>query len=50
MRVDLTSQLCFCFIRVFWKGLGIDRVVDLAINTIVLMGTDVVVGFFRLSL
>ena len=48
--VDLISQPCFYFIRVFVEGLGIGGAVGLAIGRIILIGTNVAIGFFKLSL
>ena len=46
--VDLTSQLHF-FIGAI-MGLGIGKMVDLAISKAILMGINIVVGFFKLFL
>ena len=50
MVVDPTGQSYFRFIRISAVGLEIDEVVGLAICGAILTGTNVVVGFFGLSL
>ena len=40
---------CFYFIGVSVKGLGIDRVMGLAIGKVVLIRTDIAIGFSILS-
>ena len=48
--VKLIGQLCFYFIGVSVEGLGINKVMGLAINRVVLIGTNIIIGFFGLSL
>ena len=48
--MNLTGEPRFHFIEVFVEGLGIDRVMGLAINRVVSMGIDIAVDFFGLSL
>ena len=46
--IDFAGQLYF-FVKAT-IGLGINKAVDLAINKVISIGTDVVIGFFRFSL
>ena len=48
--INLINQLNFYFIRIFIEDLGISRMVDLGISKIVLIRTDIIIGFFKLSL
>ena len=50
--IDLTSQSYFYFIRISIIDviISLNRIISLAIGETILIGIDVVVGFFELSL
>ena len=48
--VDPRGWPCFHFIGMFTMGLGIGRAKGLAIGGAILMGADIAISFFRLSL
>ena len=46
--MDPINQLYFYFIGISIISLDIDKAIGLAINKNVLIGTDIIIGFFKL--